>query len=300
MARFSWRGIFVLLAVGSGIVFILNLIFLPETNRQIVDNLSVFPEKSRNRLPIIYKRSFAGRMHRNTLLSNNTQLHYNPLTPYKIFFNFHIFLSLLAAGLQFMVWTMALASLSTSLENSYHFPMIKVGLCYLSSGLATLIGSIASGRILDWNYKRHFEKTKAFNEENNPSCKFNLSRARLEVTLIPTFLLIGCFMVFGWCLDLKTNIAPILISAFVFSFCTVFFMSSLTVLLVDLFPESSSSLTSSLNLMRCLLASLGVGVLQNIIDTMGIGFCYVLMGGLCGTGALLIYFFQFILHKSTT
>lgn len=299
MTQFSWRGIFVLLAIGSGVVFLLDLILFPETNRQLVGNLSYYPQHTMNKLPIIYTKGFTKRMKINrSEPTSQTKPKYDALAPFIVLINFEIFCFLLAGGLQFMVWTMALASLSTMLETSYHYSMIKIGLCYLSPGFATLLGSLVSGKIIDWNYRRHLKLVEDYNYMNEEhQIKIDLPKARLEITTIPTIVLLCCFIVFGWCFQEKVSIAPILVAAFLFSFCTIIFMSTLTTLLVDLYPKQSSSLTSCLNLMRCLLAALGVGVMQNIIDAIGFGGCYTLMSGICGTCAAIVYFIQFVYRK---
>lgn len=298
MVQFSWRGIFVLLAIGSGVVFLLDLILFPETNRQLVGNLSYFPRLTMNKLPIIYTKVFTKRMKINRSERPGQTKPTYALAPFTVLLNFEIFCFLLAGGMQFMVWTMALASLSTILEKSYHYSMIEIGLCYLSPGFATLLGSLVSGIIIDWNYKRHLKLVENYNHINDGNqIMISLPKARLEITIIPTIVLLCCFIVFGWCFQEKVSIAPILVAAFIFSFCTIFFMSALTTLLVDLYPKQSSSLTSCINLMRCLLAALGVGVMQNIIDAIGVGGCYTLMSGICGVSVALIYFIQFVYRK---
>ncbi|KAK6455513.1 uncharacterized protein RJT20DRAFT_3186 [Scheffersomyces xylosifermentans] len=76
------------------------------------------------------------------------------LGSFKIFFQKKVFFCLLPLGLQFTTWTMSLTTLSTSLETKYGFSIIRIriGLCYLAHGIGTLIGSLVSGRILDYIY----------------------------------------------------------------------------------------------------------------------------------------------------
>ncbi|KAK6458995.1 multidrug resistance transporter [Scheffersomyces xylosifermentans] len=281
VSGFGWRGVFVFLAIGSGAALIVVTIMMPETNRKIVGNLSVPPKRIINKSP-------ATKIWLRSRLTNDVSTIAPPtsidmLGPYKIFFQKKVFFSLLPAGFQFTTWTMSLTTLSTSLEAKYGFSVIKVGLCYLAPGMGTLFGAIFTGKLLDFIYARrkaaYDKKYEHIDPSNRPP--FDIFTTRIQFVIYPTILLIMFSVVFGWCLQNRVNLAPILISAFVISFCAVAFMSSLNTLLVDMFPGQSSAATSCLNLMRCLLGAAGVGALQSMVDAMGEGGTYTLMAGFC-------------------
>jgi hypothetical protein len=52
-------------------------------------------------------------------------------------------------------------------------------------------------------------------------------------------------------------------------------------LLVDLHPISPASAQAALNIVRCSLSAGGLAVLQVIIDSVGVGWCFTIFAGLC-------------------
>ncbi|KAK6205003.1 multidrug resistance transporter [Scheffersomyces amazonensis] len=279
---FGWRGIFVALAIGSGFAGICNLLLIPETNRGLVGNQSIPPTRIINTTPILSLPRYRARL-TNDLSSKRDPTPIDLLESYRIFFSQQVFFTLLPAGLQFSSWTMSLTTLSTSLEANYGFSVIHIGLCYLAPGLGTLLGSVASGRVLDYIYRRkkakYDEVNKDIPKEDRPP--FDIFTTRVQFTVYPTILAIIFFLIFGWTIQKKVNLSIVLISAFINSCCVVSYLTAMTTLLVDLFPSNGSAATGALNLQRCLLAAAGVGVLQSMVNRIGEGGTYTIMAGLC-------------------
>lgn len=294
---YGWRGIFVFLAIGSGSVAIISLFLLPETNRAIVGNMSVPAKRIINKLPIASLPCFKERLTNDieTLLTRNLSFS-RIFVPFKIIIRKEVLIALIPAGFQYTVWTMTLTSLSTTLETKYKYSMIHIGICYIPSGVATVMGSIIAGRLLDWNYKRrkaaHDAKYAHLDEHERPM--FNLRKVRLELCIFTTVSLICFSIIFGWCLQYRVDVAPILISAFVISFCSVAQLSAITTLLVDMYPGQGSALTSCVNLIRCILAAIGVGVLQDMVNAMGEGGTYTLMAGFCLVAEVVLYYTAYL------
>lgn len=293
---FGWRGVFVFLAIGSGSVMLCVILIFPETNRKIVGNLSVPPKHLWNKSPILYCSYYRKRLTNDILTIAPAQLP-NLLDPFKILIQPAIFFTLLAGGFQFATWTMCLTTLSTSLEKYYGYLILQVGLCYLAPGIGTLVGSVLTGRFIDFIYAR---KTSAYNkkyghlsEDEKP--EFDLFAARFETTIYTTAITIVLCIVFAWCLDQKVHVAPILISCFFVSLAVVSFLSCMNTLLVDMFPSKGSSASSCLNLVRCLLSAGFVGALDPMQKAMSIGGCFTFMAGLCFLSYLLLTYFS---HRS--
>ncbi|ODV79977.1 MFS general substrate transporter [Suhomyces tanzawaensis NRRL Y-17324] len=291
VTHWGWRGIFVFLAIGSGFVGIIAFLMLPETNRSLVGNMSIIPTNFWNKLPILSLSYFSSRL----LDDKETK---EPVTPIRLFGSWKIiaekevFFALLPGSFQFATWTMSLTTLSTNLQADYNYSTMHVGACYLAPGLGTLVGAVLTGRIIDWVYKRrkaqYDYKYTHLSESERP--EFDLLRARLDFAAIPTILLIIFSVVFGWCLDKKLSVVPILISLFFISCCAVSFMSASTTLLIDMYPGQGSAATSCMNLLRCWIGAIGVGVLQKMVNKMGEGGTYTLMAGLCLMSGLSLVF----------
>lgn len=219
-------------------------------------------------------------------------------------------LILLVAGLQFSLWTCQLTALSSVLEKEYHLTVAKVGLCYLPSGICTLISIVSAGRLLNWNYRRRFTKhekwlltvEKELLQEYDDDTtrvkhmiktelryKFNLFRARLEIVIIPLILSGGGFIAFGWCLDVHAPLATVLVFsgfASLFSNCIV---ACTTTLAVDLFPQRSSTASGCVNFARCILSAVFVASLSKMMKTMTIGGTFTFMACLTLASSALLW-----------
>lgn len=54
---------------------------------------------------------------------------------------------------------------------------------------------------------------------------------------------------------------------------------TLSTLLVDLHPDAPATSQAALNMVRCTLSAAGVAVLQIIIDSLGLGWCFTILSG---------------------
>ncbi|KAI5969694.1 QDR1 [Candida margitis] len=279
----TWRSIFVFLAIGGGVTFVLAFFILAETSRRIVGNGTVMPKNLMYKSATIYLPSFQKKM-TNDYVTIVGKKPFDILGPFKIFIQKEIFLILLPSGLHFAAWTMVLTSLSTELESSkYNYSVLHVGLIYLPQGIACLVGSMSVGRFMNWYYRRcrvaYDKQVEDIPLDQRPP--FNQVATRLTLCVAPATLMIIGLIIFGWCIQYNQHIISIIISTILIAFASAVFISICTTLLVDLHPAQGSASTSCLNLMRCWLAALGVGVLDKMIAAMGLGGTYTLVAGFC-------------------
>lgn len=76
----------------------------------------------------------------------------NPLLLFK---NLDIVLLLIFNGIVYSVFYAVTASISSLFANIYPFlDDTTIGLCYLPIGVGTIIGSVGSGKLLDWDFRR--------------------------------------------------------------------------------------------------------------------------------------------------
>ncbi|SCU86380.1 LAME_0D05886g1_1 [Lachancea meyersii CBS 8951] len=313
LSEWSWRGIFWFLAIGSGISLIFTSLVLPETKRTIVGNGSITPRLIWSRAPIFALPAWRKKLHLDnpdyeTLVPAEKL---NLLTPLTLFLRPEIALLLLVTGLQFSLWVTHLTAMASLLEKDYHLSVAKVGLCYLPSGICTLISVASAGRILNWNYKRRFSRHQVFLrntrakllEEHGHDDKkvdkilaediayaFNIFSARLEIIFAPLLLSGTGFIVFGWCLGAHQHLAVVLVFsgfASLFSNCVI---ACATTLVVDLYPQKSSTATGCVNFARCIMAAVFVATLNKMMSSMTVGGTFTFLAGLTmtSTAALLV------------
>jgi MFS family permease len=287
--RFGWRGIFEFLAIGSGVTFVLAFFILPETHRSIVGNGLVTPKHFVYRLPFIKLPHFQRKMNQDTS-TLRPKVPLNFTASFKILIDKKVLSVLLPVGLQYTSWYMALTSISTMENAPYNYSIIHVGLVYLPQGIFCLIGPFLTGYLLNVYYRRcrsqYEKKYESIPKSERPP--FNIFMTRLAICVPLALIVFAGLLIFGWCLHYHMNVASIIISSVLISFASSSFQSAATTLLVDLYPGRGSTLTSCMNLVRCWLAALFVGVLDKMTSAMSIGGCYTFMAGICLVSNLLL------------
>lgn len=284
-AAFDWRAIFWFLTIGCGICMIINFLILPETKRTLVGNLSIRPKRLINRAPILLLKSVRRKLHFDnpdyeTLDPNKGKV--DPISAFKIILHPEIILSLMPAGLQFALWTITLASISSQLSVApYNYKLTIIGICYLPSGIGGLIGSFVTGKVIDIYYRRALRRFEEKKEQGiiPIDSKFNTLRARLFTSIPQNFLAVIAFTLFGWSVERGWNIAVPLITSAIGSFCAMSTLSSSSTLLVDLYPSKSSTATSCYNFIRCSLSAIFMACLSKMNNALTVGGTFTLISG---------------------
>lgn len=311
--RWGWRSIFWFLVIGSGVCLVCSIIILAETKRTIVGNGSIRPKSLANKAPILMVPYVQKLLHLNNpdYETLEPQVKVNILAPWDIIKNPHMSILLYVAGMQFAMWSTHQTALSTALSTKYNMSVIDIGLCYLPTGLCTMTSVVAIGRWLNWTYAKKFNKFKLWREaersrlleENNhneakvdhimntdEAYTFNLFKARLGMSFITLVLSSAGFIAFGWCLEVKAPLPAVLVCSGFASLFSNCILTMSTTVIVDLYPSKSSTATGCLNLYRCLLSALFIGCLSRMIQAMGYGGVFTLIGGVnCASSFLIIY-----------
>lgn len=276
-ATWDWRAIFWFLAIGCGASFVIGFILLPETKRTLVGNLSIRPKNFINRAPLFLSKNVQKRFKYDNpdyeTLDTSKPV-WKVLDPFKIIVQPEILFSLFPGGLQFALWTIMLASISSQLSDEpYDYKLITIGISYLPAGIGGLLGSLVTGRVIDIYYKSALRKFEQQKEDGQigPDETFNIFRARLIATLPQNFLAVIVYTLFGWNLDQGLQIESILIVSFFCSYCTMSTLSTSSTLLVDLYPGKSSTATSCFNFIRCTLSAIFMGCLADMQQSITLG-----------------------------
>ncbi|KAJ7061486.1 MFS general substrate transporter [Mycena amicta] len=282
--KLGWRAIFWFLCIASGICAIVLIVFLPETLRAVVGNGSI-PGRPFLHTPLV---PIIGRGRR---LSSSLAVGSRPppkpfQNPLPLFLQPDVDLILFITGVVYAVFYAVLASISSLFHVQYpQLNQTELGLCFLSLGIGMGVGSVIAGKILDWDYQRAKRKLLAVNGDVDakPSTEddFPIEKARLRI--LPFFLCIfvACCIGYGWCIERGTNLAGPLVLLFFLALVSIGIMNALQTLMLDLVPKQGSSITACNNLVRCGLGAGLVSAIQPMLDALGAGWAYVLLGGLC-------------------
>jgi MFS family permease len=122
---------------------------------------------------------------------------------------------------------------------------------------------------------------------------FPIERARSRGSywqlLISTATLIG----YRWAVENNSHVSILLVLQFVQGFWGICFYTIYNTLLVDVFPESPSTAAAAASITRCAMAAAGVAVLQPLLNALGRGWYFTILGIWSGLfGALAVWFIR--------
>ena len=292
--KLSWRWIFWVLVMTSGLHLLLLFVFLPETARKVVGNGSRSPRS------IVYQSLYHRLCHDGRYVQSDDQNagkppfgFPNPFTCLATLFQRCTFIIILVGSLQSSLFNSIAASLSSQMIHIYSLNYLTAGLSYLPSGLGGAIAAYFTGKLLDRDYRitsKHHPRPAGLSSPNVVS-DFPIERARLRSVFI--FISVNSFATagYGWALASRTHIAvPLMMLFFTGSSSAATFVACGT-LITDLNPDRSSTVQASYNLVRCLMNAAGIAALQPIIDSVGVGWCFTIfaaIGALCVPFLLLL------------
>ncbi|KAJ7615350.1 MFS general substrate transporter [Roridomyces roridus] len=280
--KLGWRAIFWFLCIFSTVCMIVMILFLPETLRAIVGNGTIrAPRIYLPVIPIIGRSAW-----------KSTSSPAKPTTarkfqnPFRILLHLDIALLLLICAVVYAVFYGVTASISTIFHAAYpHLNETELGLCFLSVGSGMVVGSVLTGRVLDWEYRRM--KKRHDGEEDDESFPIEMARLRLMPALILTFC--ASCIAYGWCIDRKTSLAAPLIFLVLVGIVSIAIMNMIQTLMIDLLPTQGSAVTACNNLTRCATGAALVSAIQPLLDALGPGWGYVLLGGISALMAPVVY-----------
>ncbi|GAA5828306.1 hypothetical protein JCM11251_006187 [Rhodosporidiobolus azoricus] len=301
--RWDWHAIFFFLAAFSGVIFVLMLVFLPETLRVIVGNGSHPPTALINRsLFSLFRSRRSADVAASLSLAGPTRAppkrrSFNPFASLVMFREKDVALILSWNSVLYSLFYAIITSTSSSLKDKYNLSESALGLCYLSVGGGMIAASACNGPRLNCDYrivtKRHEAKKAELQEaeeekEEKPAAldendlrNFPIEKARLRSLPYAIILMLAVTITYGWTVEKRVHLAVPLICQFGAGFASMTQFTSISTLLVDLFPGASASATAANNLARCLLGAGATAVIDPIIARMGVGWAFTMLSLIC-------------------
>ena len=283
----GWPWIFWFLTIFSGVYFLLNLLFLPETCRKVVGDGSIPPprlnqsltgiigEKRRARAGIEVDPAQLEAVRKNYRLSFP-----NPLSTLLIASDKEGGLILFCGGLIVALLYAVTTGIPSQFGKIYGLDELQLGLVYLPFGAGSIISAFTSGKMIDRSYRR-YAKRHGFPLTKNryqDLTEFPIEKARLEIALPLLYFSVAGVIAYGWTLDFQTNLSGPLILLFVFGYGSMAAFQVLQILMVDIYPGNAAAATAASNLFRCLLGAGSTSVVVPMINRMGVGWTYTFAG----------------------
>ncbi|KAH8799352.1 putative MFS efflux transporter [Xylogone sp. PMI_703] len=289
----GWYGIFWVLVISSGFIFISILLFFPETCRLIVGDGSIPPpswnrslinilsERRKRREGIDMEEEYA---HRDELSKKRRIAFPNPLTTLRLLFELPTGLVLLVNGVFFGTYYAITSSVPVEFARIYGLNDLQIGLTYIPIGVGTICSSFTNGWAIDRNFKRIAVKNGGMPQIKNGKqdlTEFPIERTRLQIAIPASIAGAICIVVYGWVLHYK---GPLWVSI-VFLFLIGYFMTAsynvMNVLIVDLNYDAPATATAANNFVRCFIGAASTAVIVPLLDNMGRGISYTIVAGIC-------------------
>ena len=288
----GFRSIFWFLVVLSVAFLIPFLIAFPETGRHIVGNGSIPPHRWNMSLSNYLRARKTGRRAIKAAQSAEQPVEPNihdatprlkwpnPLKAVIIIMEKDVAIILVYNALVYTAWYDVATSLPSLFGKIYGFNDLQLGLAFIPYGAGAVVASLLCGKLIDINYKR-VAKTNNITidrKRGDDLSNFPIEKARVQVLFPLLATGIGALVAYGWVLQSEAHVAVPLVLQFVIGLCLVGNYNVMSVMLVDLYPESPATVTAANNLVRCLLGAAGTAIVIQMIEAMGRGWCFTFIG----------------------
>ena len=279
----DWHWIFWFLLIFSGVFFLCLLLFLPETCRKVVGDGSVPPPSINTSISDIIRHR--RREERGDIASpediaemrKNYAFRFpSPLPTLKVVTDSETGAILLTTGLMYAGFYAVMTGATTTFHEVYHFNNIQTALMYLPMGAGGVVSAFSTGRIVDWNYRRHAKRAgmPVVRNRRQDISNFNIEKARLQIAIPMYYLSTVVMICFGWVMGRRVNLAAPIILLFISGWSLNATSQVLNALMVDIWPGQSAAATAANNLMRCELGAAASAAINPMKIAMGWGWAY--------------------------
>ena len=133
---------------------------------------------------------------------------------------------------------------------------------------------------------RHGLPTSSKDTSDAQRLAFPLFQARLRsmIYLIPLSTL--PLLAYGWCLQHRVHPSIPFILQFFLGGSIIIIFNACGTLIVDLHPSRPSTAQASMNIVRCTFAAGSVAALQQLINAVGVGWCFTIVALVTGVTAV--------------
>ncbi|GAB7336978.1 hypothetical protein MBLNU457_g2399t1 [Dothideomycetes sp. NU457] len=282
----GWHSVFWFLLIFAGVSFLLIGLFMPETCRRVVGDAS-FPGPWLNwNLTDHWRHARRARQgvkvdeEKLAALRANYSLSFpNPLGTLAVLGNLETFLILLSCGFAFACFYAISTGASRAFHTLYGFDDLYVALMFIPIGVGGTISAFTTGRLVDWNYRRHAKRLgfPVVRNRQQDLIDFPIEKARLEIALPLFYLGAAAVLGYGWMMDHKISLAGPIIMLFILGYALTASFQTLNVLIIDIYPGRAATATAANNIMRCELGAAATAAIGPMSEAMGNGWAYTLL-----------------------
>lgn len=286
-AHLGWHSVFWFLLILGSVYLVPMALFFPETNRKMVGDGSIQPPRWDRTLPDLLQERKHNKLtiddpDAKDLLPAKRKDKFNPLAPLMVIAEPSTALLLLSSGIVYSAFYAVSTSITVQFHRVYNLDTTLQGLLFLPQAIGSLLSAIFNSRVVDKSFARHARRADIPVDKKRQldilATRVHIERARLDIA-IPMLIATGVLtLVFGWLVEADVNIwGPIVILVFM-AFTTLAGFSAVNVLIIDLHRDRAATASAAGNLVRCLMGAGSAAIVNTIIDSVGIGWCFTIWG----------------------
>lgn len=256
----SWRWIFAFLAILAAVLWVVMLLFQPETLRARVGNGKLYSDEGWILWPPSPFSCLAPEPERGPPPPKPTLKGYWRLFTYP-----PIGIVSVNTAILYSSYFGIAVQLPTALEEVYHWSSTEVGGGYVAVGIAMVVGSIAGGRLSDW---RRARMVKRLGEDNVAP------EDRLRDQIGGILFCVGGLAMFGWFVDREIHPAAVLVSTFLVGFGMSWIFVTTNAFLTECIRQQAAQAFALGNMLRSPAAAVTAAIIQPLTVRMGWGWCF--------------------------
>ncbi len=284
--------VFVALLVVAVVALVLVGFTLPETGRRVVGNgdwavagvwrtwwswgMGLLPGRRKTRPNSANKKEACG-LNSSSDLRRRWSLR-DAVALFRIILHKDAFAVLWMVASSYSVYYTFQVAIPVIFDEVYGYNELEIGLVFLPGLAGMTIGGIVAGKLVDRNYaaiaKKHGFELK--DKEKHEISEFPIEVARYYHCLAFVLLQLGLVVGYGWAVHFRSYPSvPIILQFFGCALSTLLSHTA-SALLVDIFPNTSSSAYALGQLMRCGLSAASAAVIQPLVDAVGRGWYFTM------------------------
>jgi multidrug resistance protein len=296
----GWRAIFWFLTIAATINLAVLLLFFPETCRRIVGDGSerahpiyrtcwqMIQDWRRKRAAAKAEKNGQGEVLERTTSSMTNRrpepFRFTPpnlLLSLTLLFQKELGLLLFYSSIVFAGFYAIATAMPSQLQENYGLNDVEVGLMYLPLAIGSIVAAFIVGPTQNRNYRRHAAKMglpPVDRSRQDDLTNFPIERARLEVGLPLLALSAIVILSWGWAMQTRAHLAVLCLLMFLMGVGMIGFNNSSSVLIVDIYPSNAGAAVAANNLTRCLIGAAASAVIVPMINAMGVGWAFTVLG----------------------
>lgn len=290
----GWHSVFWFLLILGAVYIVPLALFFPETCRAVVGDGSIEPPKWNRCLTDILRQrekkqqeqkfeetlAAAEQVRESEKSAKSKGRKWDIFGPLLICLDPETAMVLFYLSIIYSGFYIVTTTITVQFHAIYGLSSTLQGLLFIPQAIGTIMAAFTNSRLLDWNFKRHALRAgqEVDRKKQSDLLKMPIEQARIECAF--PFLLSGAIfiIIYGWLLEAKVSIAgPIVLLVFI-GYTLLAGFNPLSVLIIDLHRTRAASASAATNLTRCLLGAGATAVANPMIEAMGNGWTFTLVG----------------------